>query len=34
MVSLTDDAVRKFKEIVEKEGTPGDGIRLYVAPGG
>jgi Fe-S cluster assembly iron-binding protein IscA len=34
MVSLTDSAVRKFKEIVEKDGTSGGGIRLYVVPGG
>lgn len=34
MVSLTDSAVNKFKEVVEKDGTVGDGIRIYTVPGG
>lgn len=34
MVSLTDSAVKKFKELIEKEGTLEDGVRLFVTPGG
>ena len=34
MVSLTDSAVRKFKEVVEKQGTSEDGVRIFVVPGG
>ena len=34
MVSLTDSAVIKFKEVVEKQGTGGDGVRIFVVPGG
>jgi Fe-S cluster assembly iron-binding protein IscA len=34
MVSLTDSAVKKFREVVEKDGTAGDGIRIYTVPGG
>jgi len=34
MVSLTDSAVRKFKEVVEKQGKEGDGVRIFVVPGG
>jgi Fe-S cluster assembly iron-binding protein IscA len=34
MVQLTDSAVKKFKEAVEKQGTAGDGVRIFVVPGG
>ena len=34
MVSLSDSAVTKFKEVVEKQGKAGDGIRIFVVPGG
>ncbi len=34
MVSLTDSAVKKFKEVVEKQGTSEDGVRIFVVPGG
>jgi len=34
MVSLTDSAVNKFKEVVKKDGAPGDGIRIFAVPGG
>ncbi len=34
MVSLTDNAVKKFKEVVEKQGSAGDGIRIFAVPGG
>ncbi len=34
MVSLTDSAVAKFKEVVLKQGTTGDGVRIFVVPGG
>ena len=34
MVSLTESAVRKFKEVVEKQGTAGDGVRIFAVPGG
>jgi Fe-S cluster assembly iron-binding protein IscA len=34
MVSLTDSAVRKFKEVVEQQGKAGDGVRIFVIPGG
>jgi Fe-S cluster assembly iron-binding protein IscA len=34
MVSLTDGAVNKFKEVVSQQGTVGDGVRIFVVPGG
>ncbi len=34
MVSLTDNAVNKFKEVVAKQGSNGDGVRIFVVPGG
>lgn len=34
MVSITDSAVNKFKEVVNQQGAPGDGIRIFVIPGG
>jgi hypothetical protein len=34
MVSLTDSAVVKFKEVVTKQGAAGDGVRIFVVPGG
>jgi Fe-S cluster assembly iron-binding protein IscA len=34
MVSLTDSAVIKFKETVEKQGKAGDGVRIFAVPGG
>lgn len=34
MVSLTDSAVRKFKETVEKQGRAGEGVRIFAVPGG
>jgi len=34
VVSFTDSAILKLKEVVGKDGTPGDGIRIYTVPGG
>ena len=34
MVSLTDNAISKFKEVVTKQGAEGDGVRIFVVPGG
>ncbi len=34
MVSITESAVNKFKEVVNQQGAPGDGIRIFVIPGG
>jgi hypothetical protein len=34
MVSLTDSAVEKFKDVVSKQGTAGDGVRIFAVPGG
>jgi len=34
MVSLTDGAVKQFKTVVEKQGKAGDGVRIFVVPGG
>jgi Fe-S cluster assembly iron-binding protein IscA len=34
MVSLTDNAVTKFKEIVVAQGKAGDGVRIFTVPGG
>ena len=34
MVSLTDGAVKKFKEVVDKQGKAGDGVRIFLVPGG
>jgi len=34
MVSLTDTAVAKFKEIIDREGRTGEGIRIFLVPGG
>ncbi len=34
MVSLTDNAIKKFKEVVEKQGSAGDGVRIFTVPGG
>jgi Fe-S cluster assembly iron-binding protein IscA len=34
MVSLTDSAVNKFKEVVNQQGTLGDGVRIFLVPGG
>lgn len=34
MVTLTDSAVNKFKEVVSKQGTAGDGVRIFAVPGG
>ena len=34
MVSLTDGAVDKFKEVVSQQGSAGDGVRIFVVPGG
>lgn len=34
MVSLTDSAVNQFKEVVLKQGVAGDGVRIFVVPGG
>jgi hypothetical protein len=34
MVSLTDTAVKKFKEVVTQQGGPGDGVRIFLVPGG
>jgi Fe-S cluster assembly iron-binding protein IscA len=30
---LTDNAVRKFKEFVEKQGAPDSGIRIFISGG-
>ena len=34
MVSLTDGAVTKFKEVVDQQGKAGDGVRIFLVPGG
>lgn len=34
MLSLTESAVNKFKEVVNQQGGPGDGIRIFVISGG
>lgn len=34
MVILTDNAVNKFKDVVAKQGVAGDGVRIFVVPGG
>jgi Fe-S cluster assembly iron-binding protein IscA len=34
MVSLTDGAISKFKDVVSKQGAAGDGIRIFAVPGG
>ncbi len=34
MVSLTESAVSKFKEVVAQQGTEGDGVRIFAVPGG
>ena len=34
MVSLTESAVIKFKEVVEAQGKAGDGVRIFLIPGG
>jgi Fe-S cluster assembly iron-binding protein IscA len=34
MVSITDGAVTKFKEVVTQQGKAGDGIRIFLVPGG
>jgi|GEM_PF-1987096 len=34
MVSISNNAVGKFREIVSKQGTAGDGVRIFVVPGG
>ncbi|GBD99703.1 hypothetical protein BMS3Abin07_01743 [bacterium BMS3Abin07] len=34
MVGISDNAVKKFKEIIEQEGSPGEGIRIFLVPGG
>ena len=34
MVSITDGAVTKFKEVVTQQGTAGDGVRIFLVPGG
>jgi Fe-S cluster assembly iron-binding protein IscA len=33
MLTLTDSAIRKFKEFVEKEGTPGSGVKIFLVGG-
>ena len=34
MVSITDGAVTKFKEVVTQQGSAGDGVRIFLVPGG
>jgi len=34
MVNLTEGAVKQFKTVVEKQGKAGDGVRIFVVPGG
>jgi Fe-S cluster assembly iron-binding protein IscA len=34
MVSMTDGAVTKFKEVVTQQGVTGDGVRIFLVPGG
>ena len=34
MVSITDGAVTKFKEVVTQQGVAGDGVRIFLVPGG
>jgi len=34
MVSITEGAITKFKEVVTQQGTAGDGVRIFLVPGG
>ncbi len=34
MVSFTDSAVNRFKDVVSEQGKPGDGVRIFAVPGG
>ncbi len=34
MLSLTTGAVTKFKEVVTQQGKTGDGVRIFLVPGG
>lgn len=34
MLTLTDSAVKKFKEFVDTRGEVGDGIRIFLMAGG
>ena len=34
MVSLTDSAVNRFKDVVSQQGAAGDGVRIFAVPGG
>ncbi len=33
MLTLTDIAIRKFREFLEKEGVPDSGIRIFLVGG-
>ncbi len=33
MLIITDSAVKKFKEFIEKDGNPDSGIRIFVSAG-
>lgn len=34
MLTLTDNAVKKFKEFIEARGSKDDGIRIFLMAGG
>ncbi len=34
MLSLTEGAVKKFREVVEEQGKAGHGVRIFVVSGG
>jgi iron-sulfur cluster assembly protein len=34
MLTMTDSAVKQFKEVVRKQGNPNTALRIYVSPGG
>lgn len=33
MLTLTDSAIRKFKEFIKKEAIPDSGIRIFLSAG-
>lgn len=34
MVSLTENAVKKFQDVLQQENRPEEAIRIYMVPGG
>lgn len=34
MLTLTDNAVKKFKDVIEEEGSAQSGIRIFLMSGG